>query len=127
MVPAPTPDDVDGFPTEARWAFERLLDLDLQPRSSLADQVERHLVDLEEVQDEVLDLTTARELARTSHRLLALYPEAPEPDRRLIQAAVLYFVLDQDALPDRRSRTGLEDDARVLRAVAAHLDRRSDR
>ena len=71
MAFAPTPDDVDGFPTEARWAYERLLSLDLQPRASLADQVDRHLVDLEEARDEVLDLEFAGlEAARPTPEVL---------------------------------------------------------
>ncbi len=37
---------------------------------------------------------------------------------------MLYFVLDNDASPDSRLLMGLEDDAKVLQAVARHLDAR---
>lgn len=115
-----------GFPPEARRVFESLLALELQPVSVLESQVDRHLADLEDAhgRNEFLDLATARALARLSHRLLALHESAGETNQRLIQAAVLYFVLDRDAAPDSRSLLGLEDDARVLRAVSAHVEGR---
>ncbi len=115
-----------GFPIEARHLFTRLLDQELQPATVLMRLVERHLADLEAIgqRDELLNLVRARELTALARRLLAHYPEAPETDRRLIQAAVLYFVLDNDAAPDSRSLLGLEDDARVLAAVARHLEER---
>jgi uncharacterized membrane protein YkvA (DUF1232 family) len=42
---------------------------------------------------------------------------------RLVQAAVLYFVLDDDAEHDLHSVCGLDDDAAVLNAVARQLGR----
>lgn len=114
---------IADFPQEARRVFEALLTLELQAPSSLQIQVDRHLGELEEAhrRNEFLDLETARELARMSERLLDLYPSVSEADRRLIQAAVLYFVLEQDASRDSGSLLGLDDDARVMQAVTAHL------
>lgn len=125
-MPDPTAAQLNGFPPEATRVFESLLSLQLQPSNLLDRQVDRHLADLEEAhsRNEFLDLATARGLARESHRLLALSPTATEADQRLIQAAVLYFVLDNDASPDSRLLMGLEDDAKVLQAVARHLDAR---
>ncbi len=119
-------DRLDGFPAEARHLFTSLVGLDLQSAEVLTDQVDRHLADLEAGQDdsEFLDLTTARSLAREAHRLLTHYAGAPEDDQRLIQAAVLYFVMDRDASPDSLSFLGLEDDQGVLRSVARHLEDR---
>lgn len=112
------------LPPETRRVFENLLALELQPSSVLQNQVDRHLAELEEAHErnEFLDLATARRLAHQSHGLLARFTDAPEDRQRLIQAAVLYFVLDRDASPDSRSLLGLEDDERVLRAVASHLE-----
>jgi uncharacterized membrane protein YkvA (DUF1232 family) len=92
--------------------------------SSLEAMVGRRLADLEDSQrrNEFLDLAATRSLAEESRRLLALNPEVGEAERRMIQAAVLYFVLDQDAEPDRQSLLGLDDDLRVLRAVTRHLE-----
>ena len=117
---------LDGFPAEARHLFTSLLGLDLQSAEVLGDQVGRHLADLEAAQDdtEFLDLTTARSLAREAYQLLAHFADAPEDDQRLIQAAVLYFVMDRDASPDSLSFLGLEDDLRVLRSVARHMEDR---
>jgi len=125
-LPDPTAAQLTGFPPEATSVFDNLLNLELQPVPALKRQVDRHLADLQQAHgsNEFLDLATARGLARESHRLLALSPTATQADQRLIQAAVLYFVLDNDALPDTRRLMGLEDDAKVLQAVARHLDAR---
>lgn len=121
-------DHLAGFPIEARHLFTRLLDQELQSATVLVRLVERHLADLEATgqRDELLNLVRARELTAQARRLLARYPEASEADRRLIQAAVLYFVLDNDAAPDSRSLLGLEDDARVLAAVVRYLEERPE-
>lgn len=42
---------------------------------------------------------------------------------RLVQAAVMYFVLDEDAEHDLYAAGGLDDDAAVLNAVARSLGR----
>lgn len=121
-------DHLAGFPIEARHLFTRLLDQELQSATVLMRLVERHLADLEATgqRDELLNLVRARELTVQARRLLARYPEASDADRRLIQAAVLYFVLDNDAAPDSRSLLGLEDDARVLAAVVRYLEERPE-
>lgn len=115
-----------GFPPEALRVFKSLMTLELQVDSALKIQVKRHMSDLEDAHErkEFLDLTTARELARMANRLLERYPTAEQADQRLIQAAVLYFVLDRDASPDSGSMLGLEDDAQVLHAVTSHLEGR---
>jgi len=125
-LPDPTSAQLKGFLPEATSVFESLLNLELQPVPALDRQVDRHLADLQEAhgRNEFLDLAMAWELAGASHRLLALSPTATEADQRLIQAAVLHFVLANDASPDTGWLLGLEDDAKVLQAVARHFDAR---
>jgi len=125
-LPDPTAAQLTGFPPEATSVFDNLLNLELQPVPALKRQVDRHLADLQEAhgRNEFLDLAMAWELAGASHRLLALSPTATEADQRLIQAAVLHFVLANDASPDTGWLLGLEDDAKVLQAVARHFDAR---
>lgn len=112
------------FPPEARRAYQGLLSLELQVPSALERQVRRHLEELEHAHDrkEFADLERARRLARTSLQLLARWKGASQDEQRLIQAAVLYFVLDQDGVSDTRDPEGLVDDERVLEAVASYLE-----
>jgi electron transfer flavoprotein beta subunit len=50
------------------------------------------------------------------HRL-ALDPRAPDPVRRLARAAILYFVLGRDRIPDQLFAVGFLDDAWVVERV----------
>ncbi|MGD8511599.1 MAG: hypothetical protein PVI12_00780 [Gammaproteobacteria bacterium] len=50
-------------------------------------------------------------------------PDAGEEHHRLVQAAVLYFVTDEDAEGDTSSLIGFDDDRRVVRRVLGELER----
>jgi uncharacterized membrane protein YkvA (DUF1232 family) len=50
-------------------------------------------------------------------------PDASEEHHRLVQAAVLYFVTDEDAESDTSSLIGFDDDRRVVRRVRTELGR----
>jgi len=70
-----------------------------------------------------LDIMLATELAHLLHRLIdTLQPPVAAERHRLVQAAVRYFVMEQDAESDRDSLIGFEDDRLVAIAVAAELD-----
>jgi uncharacterized membrane protein YkvA (DUF1232 family) len=61
-------------------------------------------------------------LADASMKLLTtLKDDTPEERRAAIQAAVRYFVIEDDADSDLDSILGLDDDAEVLNAVLKHL------
>ena len=50
-------------------------------------------------------------------------PETPLPAKALMMAALAYFVLPTDAIPDMIAGIGFTDDAAVLAAVLATLGR----
>ena len=50
-------------------------------------------------------------------------PETPTPAKALMMAALAYFVLPTDAIPDIIAGIGFTDDAAVLAAVLATLSR----
>jgi uncharacterized membrane protein YkvA (DUF1232 family) len=55
--------------------------------------------------------------------LSAIGDEAPPESRRLVQAAIRYFILESDADSDFSSVVGFDDDAEVVNAVARYLQR----
>ena len=69
-----------------------------------------------------IDVILATEVANLLHRLIDTLqgPVAPE-HHRLVQAAVRYFVTEEDAESDRDSLIGFEDDRLVAAAVAEEL------
>jgi hypothetical protein len=71
--------------------------------------------------DEV-DAVLARELVSACTKLLGTANDSmPEHHRRAIQAAVRYFVIEEDADSDLASVLGLDDDAEVVNAVLQYL------
>ena len=76
--------------------------------------------------DDDVDLTLARGIGEALQRLLAATTDAsPEADRRLLQAAIRYFVIEDDANADQQSLVGFDDDAAVVNAVLARLGRQA--
>lgn len=69
-----------------------------------------------------IDVILATEVANLLHRLIDTLqgPVTPE-HHRLVQAAVRYFVTEEDAESDRDSLIGFEDDRLVAAAVAEEL------
>ena len=69
---------------------------------------------------EFLDLGLAEALGKACLRLLERLDDAQTNGPGLIQAAVQYFVLEEDA-EDDLSVAGFDDDAEVFNAVVRHL------
>ena len=113
-----------GVPEAARARFAELLEEPLIAPERLVREVEEHVGVVRRVVMEgaPLDVPAVERLASRLRALLErLGPSGPEPDRRLLQAAVRYFVLADDAEGDLVSLMGFEDDARVLEAVEGVL------
>lgn len=113
-----------GVPEAARTRFAELLDEPLIAPELLVQEVEEYLgvVRRAVMEGAPLDLPVVEELAgRLRARLVRLGTSASERDRRLLQAAVRYLVLADDAEGDLVSLMGFEDDARVLEAVEGVL------
>jgi hypothetical protein len=69
-----------------------------------------------------IDVILATEVANLLHRLIDTLQVPVEPEHhRLVQAAVRYFVTEEDAESDRDSLIGFEDDRLVAAAVAEEL------
>ncbi len=69
-----------------------------------------------------IDVILATEVANLLHRLIdTLQGPVMAEHHRLVQAAVRYFVTEEDAESDRDSLIGFEDDRLVAAAVAEEL------
>lgn len=113
---------LEHVPAEARPVVEDLLDEPLQPTTTLAAETAGYLAKLEVLKDfeDHLDIETARRVAERCIALLELVgEETPEDARRLVQAAALYFVLDDDTESDIASAAGFSDDEAVVEAAEA--------
>jgi len=117
--------DLEGIPDAAKDLWSKLVAEDLRPVHELFKEVRDYqhaLAKRSQWNDDDVDPALARGLAEASLRLLGtLSDDTPEPTRRLIQAAVRYFVIEDDADSDLDSILGLDDDAEVVNAVLRHL------
>jgi len=93
--------------------------------SELREALRAHLEKITSAvaENEFLDLRLARAIAASVEALLDEAATRDEHARRLVQAAVRYFLLDDDAEHDLESVCGLDDDAAVCNAVASALGR----
>lgn len=91
----------------------------LMDPSILRSDVARYLEELgDREQEEPLDMDTAHRVAERMARLLADLGQSPNEDHhRLAQAAVQYFLLEEDAEGDLSSPRGFRDDEAVVAAV----------
>ncbi len=99
---------------------------ELVPATWMRADIDRHLAAVRDASKrlEFVDVALAEQIARTLHALLAAVEhETPERDRRIVYAAVRYFVQLDDGDHDFESEIGLHDDAQVVNAVARHLGR----
>ena len=104
---------------------KRVTDLLLEPPETaqvLAEELDEYLVVARQhLPSGSRQLGLAESLAT---RLVELLHSQLEPEgRRLVQVALRYLVLDQDASPDFASEQGLDDDVQVFNAIAAQLGR----
>lgn len=93
--------------------------------SAMGDKVESHVALLQDAaaDDEFVEIDLGRAVADVLRQLIADIDGLSEEERQLLAAAVEYFVLAGDVDDDVRSPIGLEDDVRVVNAVAAVLGR----
>ncbi len=111
-----------ALPGEASRLLRQLVAEDPISADRLRADLAAHLSELtaHSARHEFIDIGTATRLNAVCHRLLdRLADGAPEDHRRLVQAAVRYFILDDDAESDLHSPIGFDDDAQVVKAVAA--------
>jgi hypothetical protein len=116
--------ELAGIPAAARALWRKLVNEDLLPVHELFAEVRSYQQAIAKRgwRDDDVDPKLANALAEASLRLLGTLGEhSPESRRRAVQAAVRYFVIEDDADRDLDSILGLDDDAEVLNAVLTHL------
>lgn len=107
-----------SLPPDLRSRWERLLQQPLAPVEVLRGDLEDYLARVEGTQ---ADPKVLEGLVVGCRALLA--GEWDEERRRLVQAAVTYFLMEDDEEPDLDSVAGLDDDAEVFNAVARAVGR----
>ena len=119
------PMKLDGIPNASKELWNKLLAEDLRPVHELVREVkvyQQAIAQRSTVRNADVDPTLANALVDASMKLLTtIKDDTLEDRRRLIQAAVRYFVIEDDADSDLDSSLGLDDDAEVLNAVMKHL------
>lgn len=110
----------ESLPEETKTAYQRYLELPLASRAILKNKINAYLETVANAsgENEFLDLTTAKAIAKT---LLTLIEKCPDDKICHLQAATYYFVEADDAAPDLDSILGFDDDAEVINAVCRFL------
>ncbi len=121
-----TNSSISGIPPEAQALFDELHDAPAKTigvlRAELATYVAK--IAAKDPDNEMLDAAVAKNLTSLCEALLDMLDQgADETTRRLVQTAVRYFIVEDDAEPDRDSMWGLDDDVAVCNAIARHLQR----
>ena len=120
------PATIPGIPHESQALLDRLHDAPLIPPAELRTELRAYVGRITSTTpaNEMLDATLCEAIARCCEGLLdMLEKDADAATHRLVQAAVRYFVIEEDIEPDRETLWGLDDDAVVCGAVASHLGR----
>ena len=115
-----------GIPSDAHALMTRLLAEDPLPPDQLRQNLRTHLASVEEAAtlNPHLEPALARWLVQVCDALLdEAASQGTEGARRLVQAAVRYFIEDDDGEHDLTSVVGLIDDAEICNAVARALGR----
>jgi uncharacterized membrane protein YkvA (DUF1232 family) len=117
--------DLEGIPEAARALWIELVGEPLRPTRELERDVRdygRRLGEQSRWRGDDVDLPLAAKLGQALVRLLGtLDDKSPERARRLVQAAVRYYVIEDDAFADQESLAGFDDDAAVINAVLREL------
>lgn len=92
---------------------------------TIRDDVDRHLLQIQKLarKDEMTPLDLAEAVAGGLHVLLAELESFERAHQTEILGAALYFVSDEDELPDTASILGLDDDAAIFNHVARLVGR----
>lgn len=125
IVPQPSETPIDGIPPVAREIFDKLLAEPLREADALRREVQLYVevIDKAAQENPYVDNEIGHNIARVCNGLLDGWSATlPEHTRRQIQAAIRYFVTEEDGDSDLVIG-GLDEDAAVANAVAAHLGR----
>jgi uncharacterized membrane protein YkvA (DUF1232 family) len=117
--------DLQGIPDASKELWTRLVVEERRPVHALIKEVKNYqqaIAQRSTVRNADVDPTLGFALADASMKLLTtIKDDTPDERRAAIQAAVRYFVIEDDADSDLDSILGLDDDAEVVNAVLKHL------
>ena len=90
-----------------------------------APRVRAHLDMIERfaVEDPLVDVRLARNITASLLEMILVADRLSFEQRRLVAGAIEYFVETGDAADDYRALSGLDDDARIVRAVCTAVGR----
>jgi hypothetical protein len=114
------------FPVESHLLVAELLKLPLHSKQQLLTKLDSYsaIVDKEAATKPDLDVNLAECLSRGGVALIdEIWDEATVQQRKLIQVACDYFIIENDEDGDFNSVFGFDDDARVFNVVAEYLNR----
>lgn len=118
---------IPGLPEEAQPLILQLLQEDLLPVATLQSAVEsyRRVIHKISQQNGKANTVVGDEIAHALQTLLGrVNMKTGNDNMRILQAAVRYFVIQNDGHGhDLETRDGLYDDARVVNAVARYFGR----
>lgn len=115
---------IPGIPAESFIDWAKLCEEDLRPLAQLKSEVEAYAEHVKQTAEtgQFVDLRTAEGIAASSMILLSRLGSAPSTrEHRLAQAAIRYFILEEDGEGDLNSVCGFDDDAEVMNAVLVEL------
>jgi uncharacterized membrane protein YkvA (DUF1232 family) len=114
-------------PTVKELALFAQLCCDLPPEglAKLSDGVRNYVNELEAEQSksELVAVDLAIAVRDRLQRLFSLIEELSAKQRVLLVGAARYFISKDDAIPDTRACTGLDDDVRIVNHVLKELGR----
>lgn len=122
-IDVPDPASLPSFPAVARPLFQTLLQEPLGEFAELREQARAYVGEFEHRKKDLphIDPEEARAAADSCARLVdRLAPDSDELTRRLVWAALRYFVEEEDGESDF-AVGGLDDDIAVIDSVAEHL------
>jgi len=116
---------VDDVPVEYRDRFLELLQQPTSTTDTLREQLERYMATVKRVSKMVrlLDIDRALALCHNAMQLIAFSrPDHPPAVKMLIQAAVHYFIFEEED-EEVTGVLGFDDDVHVMNAVCRALGR----
>lgn len=108
---------------EAKCLFVSLCSMPLSGQEHIARKLTRHIENLREEakRNKILDLPTAESIFRTLSCLTTDFTNYNDEYRHILQAAVMYFIIDSDGISDTQDPQGFSDDAIIAQVVEATL------
>jgi uncharacterized membrane protein YkvA (DUF1232 family) len=116
---------MSGTPPAFAHFQNQCADLSSAELAELEDCVHAHVVELTKAQErsEFVAVDLAVQIEDRLARLFAVAAALPPAHRALVVGAARYFISGEDAIPDTRACTGLDDDVRIVNHVLTELGR----